>query len=1062
LSLNNPQMPIASSILIVDKDPEKTIPVIREGEEYSVVIVNNGQEALTQVKQRSYDVVLVDGNQPDKEALSLLGSLKQSNPHCPIVILSSVLETKDKSEFLNHGAFDFLRKPYTADEFNDTLRRALDFKAARAITENTMSGPIASAERYRAIVQTAQDAIILGDQDGRILSWNEAAQNMFGYTAEEVVGKPLTLLMPPRYRQAHQQGLERVRYTGEMRVVGKTVELHGLKKGGDEFPVELSLSRSVETEEGFYCGIIRDITERKLAEQSLKENVDRLRKIFATSNDAIFVFDLHKGRILNVNPRACAMFEYSHEELLSLPFSAIHGEAIHKFHAFCDSVGEKGQGWTDELTCITKSGRPIFCEISASIMGFDGSQCMVFFVCDQSARKKVEETLAERENRFQLTLDNISDAVFYADLSGKILWANQQALSLFERSSEELIGSPLMECLSPEAGALAESRLASIRAGALVPPLVEFEVVRPDGSERWIEANVSNVTQDGKVIGRILAGRDITARKQSELALREVNRLLMVDAELGKIINQNLDFQDILQDCTEVLVHHLNAAFVRIWLLNPDTQVLELQASGGLYTHLNGPHSRIPVGHLKIGQIAAEKKPQLTNAVIGDPRIPEQEWAKREGLVAFAGYPLVRNQDVVGVIGLFSRHMLTDMTLDSLRRVTDRISMAIERHQALQEYQKLARHNQQILASAGEGIYGVDHEGKTTFVNPAGANMLGYEIKELIGVSMHATIHHTRLDGSPYPGEECPIYAAFKDGRTQHIDDEIMWRKDGTSFEVEYTSTPMWEDGRLVGAVVTFQDITERKILAAELVEKTKLAEVTQVVGDIGHDMKNMLMPVLNGAKLVEEELQEHFATLSGMPIPMKEVEASRNFTKEALTMVVDNARRIQDRVREIADTVKGITSPLRLAPCLVADIVEAVFAALRLYATEKGVSLRVQGLDSLPIIEADTNRLFNALYNLINNAIPETPVGGSVTVVGSLGSEAQTVVIRVADTGGGMPPEIRDSLFTKGAICGKAGGTGLGTKIVKDVVDAHGGTITLESEQGKGTTFTMELPVHH
>ncbi|KPK27194.1 MAG: hypothetical protein AMK69_10825 [Nitrospira bacterium SG8_3] len=82
---------------------------------------------------------------------------------------------------------------------------------------------------------------------------------------------------------------------------------------------------------------------------------------------------LYKGRILNVNPRASAMYEYSHEELLSLPFSAIYGEAIHKLYAFCDSVGEKGQGWTDELTCTTKSGRPIFCEISASIMGFDGS-----------------------------------------------------------------------------------------------------------------------------------------------------------------------------------------------------------------------------------------------------------------------------------------------------------------------------------------------------------------------------------------------------------------------------------------------------------------------------------------------------------------------------------------------------------------------------------------------------------------------------------------------------------------------------------------------------------------
>ena len=164
----------------------------------------------------------------------------------------------------------------------------MEFKAARRITENTISGLIASGERFRAIVQAAQDAIILGDQEGNILSWNAAAQNMFGYTAEEVVGKSLTLLMPHRYRQAHQQGLERIRSTGERRVVGKTVELHGLRKGGEEFPIELSLSPSVETEEVFYCGIIRDISERKLAEQSLKDSEERLRKIFTSSNDGIF------------------------------------------------------------------------------------------------------------------------------------------------------------------------------------------------------------------------------------------------------------------------------------------------------------------------------------------------------------------------------------------------------------------------------------------------------------------------------------------------------------------------------------------------------------------------------------------------------------------------------------------------------------------------------------------------------------------------------------------------------------------------------------------------------
>jgi PAS domain S-box-containing protein len=116
-----------------------------------------------------------------------------------------------------------------------------------------------------------------------------------------------------------------------------------------------------------------------------------------------------------------------------------------------------------------------------------------------------------------------------------------------------------------------------------------------------------------------------------------------------------------------------------------------------------------------------------------------------------------------------------------------------------------------ILQAAGEGIYGLDCEGKTTFVNPAAARMLGWEADALIGQPMHAQLHHTRPDGSPFPREECPIYAALKDGAVHHVEDEVFWRKDGSSFPVEYTSTPITENGELLGAVVVFKDISERK-----------------------------------------------------------------------------------------------------------------------------------------------------------------------------------------------------------------------------------------------------------
>jgi signal transduction histidine kinase len=141
-------------------------------------------------------------------------------------------------------------------------------------------------------------------------------------------------------------------------------------------------------------------------------------------------------------------------------------------------------------------------------------------------------------------------------------------------------------------------------------------------------------------------------------------------------------------------------------------------------------------------------------------------------------------------------------------------------------------------------------------------------------------------------------------------------------------------------------------------------------------------------------------------------------------------------------------------------SIVDGVYETLRTYAKEKDITLNSEHLKTLPPLEGDERRLFNALYNLVNNAIPEIPRGGSVTIRGSVGEDSNTLYLAVTDTGRGMPPEIRDRLFTSQAISTKATGTGLGTKIVKDVIMIHHGTIRVESEEGKGTTFHIQLPI--
>ena len=126
-------------------------------------------------------------------------------------------------------------------------------------------------------------------------------------------------------------------------------------------------------------------------------------------------------------------------------------------------------------------------------------------------------------------------------------------------------------------------------------------------------------------------------------------------------------------------------------------------------------------------------------------------------------------------------------------------------------FQEIERENQLILQAAGEGIYGVNAEGITTFVNPAAERILGYSAEELVGKNMHSVLHHSHPDGSPYPKHDCPIYAAFKDGVVHQVEDEVFWRKDGSPIPVEYTSTPIRENGRLAGAVAVFRDISDRK-----------------------------------------------------------------------------------------------------------------------------------------------------------------------------------------------------------------------------------------------------------
>lgn len=258
--------------------------------------------------------------------------------------------------------------------------------------------------RFRAVAQSSHDAIIIANQSGTILFWNKGAEDIFGYESEEIVGHPLTRLMPERYRQAHQGGLERYTKTGTTRILGETVELHGLRKSGEEFPLELTLSTWREGERIFFSGIIRDIFHRKVAEEALRQSEEKYRAIFDQAVEGIYQA-MPGGRFLNVNPALSHLLGYDSPQALIETITDI-GTQLYveptRRQEFCRMLEAQHvlSDFESQLYCA--DGRKIWVSETARVIrGADGQvQWFQGFLIDISGRKQAEELL-ERQTRLQ-------------------------------------------------------------------------------------------------------------------------------------------------------------------------------------------------------------------------------------------------------------------------------------------------------------------------------------------------------------------------------------------------------------------------------------------------------------------------------------------------------------------------------------------------------------------------------------------------------------------------------------------------------------------------------------
>ena len=371
--------------------------------------------------------------------------------------------------------------------------------------------------------------------------------------------------------------------------------------------------------------------------------------------------------------------------------------------------------------------------------------------------------------------------------------------------------------------------------------------------------------------------------------------------------------------------------------------------------------------------------------------------------------------------------------------------------------------HQRVLDSTAEGIYGLDEEGRCTFMNRAGAMMLGAEPEHFLGRNMHAEAHHTREDGTAYPEEACPIRAALLGESGCRVSDEVFWRLDGECFPVEYSSFPLAGPagvsggagrGTSGGAVVTFADVTRRLRDQDELRAARDEAEAandakSQFLANMSHELRTPLNAVIMYSELLAEEAEDR-----GQPdfIPdLRKIRAAGRHLLELVNGVLDLSK-IEAGKMELFYERFGFEPMLREIETTVQPLVE------------KNGNAFTWTLDpSLQEMTGDLVKVRQVLYNLLSNAAKFT-TDGSVSLTVEPADDPAMIRFVVADRGIGMTPEQLAKLFqpfvqADASTTREYGGTGLGLAIIRRFTDLMGGEVSVTSVEGEGTRFTVTLP---
>ncbi|MEG4396420.1 PAS domain S-box protein [Microcoleus sp. BROC3] len=541
-------------------------------------------------------------------------------------------------------------------------------------------------------------------------------------------------------------------------------------------------------------------------------NPDGGDRFFNLSLDLLCVLSFD-GYVTLINPAAEKILGYSPGEMIGQLFiEFVHPDDRETALKEAESVaaGNNTVGFENRWRCRNGSYR----WIAWTATRFCEEELLYGVGRDITDHKQAEAALQESQ-RFVERIANTSPNLLYVydETEQRNVYSNREITDTLGYTAEEVqqMGSSLLPTIiHPEDLAKFPECWQQLE-NAPDGEVVEYEYRVRDRQNCWhwlVSRNiVFSRTEEGKIKQRLGAATDITERKIAEQALAEQLKLSLFTAAVGIALTQNQTLLATLQYCSDAVVRNLDAAFARIWTLNEEGNVLELQASAGIYTHIDGAHSRIAVGEFKIGLIALERKPHITNCVQEDPRVQDKEWTKREGMVAFAGYPLIVDNQLLGVMAMFARQELNESTLAALASSADAIALGIKRKQTEEALATQKQTLRAIIDNAPIWVWLTDTKGKMLLVNKTFCESVNVPEERFLAASHSSEI----LGGEAFAkcmasdvqvgSQDTPFYA-----------DEIMQFADGNNHHLEVIKAKVKDaNGSTIGLIGLGLDVTKQK-----------------------------------------------------------------------------------------------------------------------------------------------------------------------------------------------------------------------------------------------------------